>query len=343
MRLQMTTKTIKRPSKAEARRMSAANIATLVSTKFAIPAYHQQIMNSYTCKSAAEQNRESVHTAFVSIMERTTHIRSVALFRKVCSDVSALTAWAADSNRDLHWKSLMNHSVIDDYSRVLKRQGNTASLSQRYRRLKCLASKLNPGTEALPAVVAVGHKAVSDPYSAGEMAAIVRIVAAQESESVARQLAIILGVCRGAGAAVTELRDLHAEDIDDRGEAGVFITLGENERRRTIPVRRDWEGHVRRGVVGIAPKAMVIGTVRNRKNIAGEITSRVIALGKDVPHIEAGRLRTTWIAELMTEAIPIQVILHAAGLQSARTLTDLARRYSQDEMTAHLYMLKGGE
>ena len=121
-----------------------------------------------------------------------------------------------------------------------------------------------------------------------------------------------------------------------KGPLGLFCLI-DSQASNTL------QGHVRRGVVGIAPKAMVIGTVRNRKNIAGEITSRVIALGKDVPHIEAGRLRTTWIAELMTEAIPIQVILHAAGLQSARTLTDLARRYSQDEMTAHLYMLKGGE
>jgi len=83
--------------------------------------------------------------------------------------------------------------------------------------------------------------------------------------------------------------------------------------------------------------------VRNRKNIAGEITSRVVALGKDAPHIEASRLRTTWIAELMGEAIPVQVILHAAGLKGARTLTDLARRYTQDEISAHFGLLKGDE
>ena len=69
----------------------------------------------------------------------------------------------------------------------------------------------------------------------------------------------------------------------------------------------------------------------------------MVALGKDVPHIEASRLRTTWIAELMSEAIPVQVILHAAGLKSARTLTDLARRYTQDEINAHFGLLKGGE
>ncbi len=339
----MRTLTNKPPSKAQARRMSAAINASIESTEFSIPSYHQKIMNSYLCKSAVEQDRERVHVAFVSVMERTTHIKSVALFRKVCSDVSALTAWAASSNRDLDWKSLMSHSLIDDYARVEKRQGNTASLSQRYRRLKCLASTINPGVGAPPRVAPVGHKAVSDPYSAQEMAAITRIAASQESQSISRQISMIIGACRGAGAAASDLRELLGEDIDDRGEAGVFITLGLSDRRRTIPVRRDWAEYVRRGIQGVAPQSIVIGTVKTRKNIAGEITSRVVALGKDSPHIDAGRLRTTWIAELMTEPIPIQVILHAAGLQSARTLTDLARRYSQDEMVAHLGLLKGGE
>ena len=337
----MSTSTVKKPSKAEARRMNAANLAILQSFPAAIPTRHQQIMNSYTCKSAPEQDRERVHLAFVSIMERTSHILTESLFRKVCSDVSALIAWAASVNRDLGWKSLMSHKLIDDYARVEKKQGDTASLSQRYRRLKCLASKLNPSSDAPPPVAPVGHKAVSDPYTAAEMAAIVRIAETQESESIARQFAFIIGVCRGAGAATTELRELHGRDIDDRGNSGVFITLGQGVRRRTIPVRRDWEHHVRIGIAGIAPNQLALGTLRNRKNIAGEILGRSIALGKNAPHVEAGRLRTTWIAELMSEAIPVQVILHAAGLQGARTLTDLARRYTQDEINVCFGLLSG--
>ena len=337
----MNTSTVKKPSKAEARRLTAKNLGILESPPAAIPLRHQKIMNAYTCKSASEQDRERVHLAFVSIIERTSHILSISLFRKVCSDVSALVAWAASVNRDLGWKSLMTHKLIDDYARVEKRQGNTASLSQRYRRLKCLASRLNPGSDAPPPVAPVGHKAVSDPYTAAEMAAIVRIAECQESESITRQFAFILGACRGAGAAITELRELHGRDIDDRGDAGVFITLGQGAQRRTIPVRRDWEKHLRNGIAGIGPNQLALGTIRNRKNIAGEILGRSVALGKNAPHVEAGRLRTTWIAELMSEAIPVQVILHAAGLKGARTLTDLARRYTQDEINVCFGVLSG--
>ena len=339
----MSTTSFKRPSKAEAKRMSAANLKTIKAVPPSIPSYHQKIMNSYTCKSAPEHNREKVKLALVAVMERTPHLESESLFRKVCSDVSALSAWAASQDRDLSWRSLMSHQLIEDFARVDGDQGYTASQSQRLRRLKCLASRLNPGEDAPPRHAPVGHKAVSDPYSAAEMAAIIRIAASQESESVARQLAFILGACRGAGASSSDLRELHARDVEDRGDAGVFITLGRAERQRTIPVRQEWENYVRRGVVGIRPDGILIGTVRNRKNIAGDILNRVVALGKDAPHIEAGRLRCTWIAELMSETIPVQVILHAAGLQGARTLTDLARRFTQDEIITHLGLLKGGE
>lgn len=34
-------------------------------------------------------------------------------------------------------------------------------------------------------------------------------------------------------------------------------------------------------------------------------------------------MRATWLADLMTDSIPIAVILQAAGLKSARTLVDL--------------------
>ena len=39
--------------------------------------------------------------------------------------------------------------------------------------------------------------------------------------------------------------------------------------------------------------------------------------------IEQSRLRATWLARLMTAAVPLQVVLTAAGLRSARTLADL--------------------
>lgn len=328
-------------SKAEARRMNVAHATIVLGAPGEIPAYHSDIINRYICKGVSVSDHPRVHGAFASVMERTTHIKSRAFFLKNCSDVSCLATWAAITGRDLTWTALMNHALIHDYTRSLGTEANTPHYSQRLRRLKCLASALNPGISAPPRVDPVGHKAVSDPYTSVEMAAITRVANTQQSKSVTRQLAFILGACRGAGAGVSELRELRRRHIDDRGDGGIFITLGAGETKRTIPVRREWEGQMRRGIEGLSPSSLAIGTVRNRRNIAGEIIDRTVALGDSCPHIEAGRLRTTWIAELMSEALPVQVILNAAGLRGARTLTDLARRFSQEEINNCFGVLRG--
>jgi hypothetical protein len=41
------------------------------------------------------------------------------------------------------------------------------------------------------------------------------------------------------------------------------------------------------------------------------------------PSVCASRLRATWLADLLTEPIPLAMILRAAGLQSARTISEL--------------------
>jgi hypothetical protein len=50
----------------------------------------------------------------------------------------------------------------------------------------------------------------------------------------------------------------------------------------------------------------------------------VTADGRPVD-IEPSRLRNAWLVALMADRLPVPLILSAAGLRSARTLTDLIR------------------
>jgi hypothetical protein len=92
-------------------------------------------------------------------------------------------------------------------------------------------------------------------------------------------------------------------------------------RPRVVPVRRVAEKLVRDAIAGRAPDELVIGRDIGRRNTAARIIDAA-ALYK-VPHIEPSRMRTTWLADLMTDPIPLAVILQAAGLKSARTLVDV--------------------
>ena len=74
-------------------------------------------------------------------------------------------------------------------------------------------------------------------------------------------------------------------------------------------------------VAGLDDGQLLLGRKEDRRNTAARVTERA-ALHK-VPHIEPARLRATWLADLMTDQVPLAVILQAAGLKSARTLSEL--------------------
>jgi len=328
-------------NKAMARRIAAQYREQSSTSPKPLSKLQTPFVQKFVCKSVQPEDRDEAKKAFVEIMGRAAHIKSMANFKKNASAVSGLIAWAIMMERSLLWSDLMSHEVIHDYTRHWQLSGYTDNKAHELRNLKLLASNLNPGLSAPPRVMAIGHKAVANPYSAEEMAAIVRIAQVQGNDSLARQVAFILAACRGAGASATELRDLTGSSIQDLGENGMLITLGSGERKRTVPIRQDWETMMRRGVEGLRPNSLAVGKIQDRRNIASEIFERTTGLGSNAPKLDASRLRTTYIAELMSEAIPIQVILHATGLLSARTLTDLAKSFTQEEMNAHFGVLQG--
>jgi hypothetical protein len=328
-------------NKAMARRIAAQYREQSSSSRQPLAKDQESFIQKFVCKSVKPEERDVAKKAFSEIMGRATHIKSMTTFRKNASAVSGLLAWAITMERSLLWTDLMNFELIHDYTRYWQLSGYTDNKAHELRNLKLLASNIHPGLSAPPRVQVIGHRAVASPYSAVEMAAIVRIAQTQANANHARQVAFILGACRGAGAAATELRDLTGSSFEDHGEGGILITLGRGERQRTIPVRQEWEVMMRTGLVGLKPNSLALGKIQDRRNIAGEIFERTVGLGGNAPKLDASRLRTTYIAELMSEAIPIQVILHATGLHSARTLTDLAKSFTQEEMNTHFGVLQG--
>lgn len=278
--------------------------------------------------------------AVAAVMSRAGHL-APANFRKHCSDVSALVRWAQDAGVDTSWQNLMSHDTIHAFSATPEPSQSERHRADRMRRLKALATHLNPGPAAPPRPVPISHRAVQAPYTQAEMAAIVRIARMQPG-SLKRELAGIIGVCRGAGAGVTELRALTGGHFTDLGDEGIQVTLGHGLSERTIPVRRAWEELMREGLDGVRSGQLLFGTKVDRRNVAASVFARMQVLGTDLPPLHASRLRSTWLADLMTDAIPVQVIMHAAGLQSARSLTDIATWLQRQNPDTPASVLRGG-
>ena len=233
--------------------------------------------------------------------------------------LTAYAGWAHELGYPLTRETLLDCELIQAF---VTAAGLPSSTAANYRsRLNGLVRKVNPGGRGPTVSVAVAHKAVKPPYDAGEVATIVRIAKTQPNAISARKLAACVAFGLGAGLDSMDLRDLRARHVHDRGADGIRIDVP-GPRARTVWMIAAFEDLARRGLAGLRASSLVIGRKQDRRNVCAAVFEGAVILG-NAPHFEQSRMRTTWLAWLLAARIPLPVIMQAAGLSSARTLTDL--------------------
>jgi hypothetical protein len=240
--------------------------------------------------------------------------------RKHCNHLTELATFAIERGVTLEVDRVLTTTFIDEYIRVGMAEQKDPLRAQRRTRLLALARIVNPGPDVPARLTPVGHSAIKASYSPTEIAVIVRAAKVQPTEARMRDLACVVALGAGAGLDSIDMRDLFTDHVEDHGEAGILIHV-QGPRPRVVPLRFAYEDLLRRAIAGRATRQLLLGQKQDRRNTAARATERA-ALYK-VPHIEPARLRATWLADLMTDSVPLAVILRAAGLKSARTLSEL--------------------
>lgn len=268
------------------------------------------------------------------IMRRSS-IRGEMSFGLRCRELARYLAWRHQQGASVAISDAMTFTAIDDYYMRGMGRFKPASRNDGRSRLRRLALDSNPSLDTPPAAVPVGKVPIKPPYDAREEASIKRVVIKYKNPRTRRNLCGIVGLCGGAGLGSTDLKELRCRHVIDMGDKGIVVEIP-GDKARIVWVRRSYEELVREATRDRRPGDLVVGEKTSRKNITGNIVAAANILG-DVPHIEASRLRTTWLGWLMTREVPIQVILTAAGLKSARTLIEIVPHLRETQPSdAHL-------
>jgi hypothetical protein len=260
---------------------------------------------------------EAVRPLFLAIIESTS-VRGADAFSKRCIALAGYLAWAAGEGFEMSIEALMRSEPIDEHARALAGRNPATRRSH----LRSLARDANPaGMPVAP--MSYSHAVVRAPYTAAETAAIERIALHQPTTVQRRGMCAVVGLGLGAGLDSPDLRYLHGGDLDDRGDRdGIWVEVP-GPRPRVVPVRRRWEPLVRIGVDGVSRDALVIGRETGRRNVAAKIIEKATILGTDPPKIEPSRMRTTWLADLLTSNVPLQVVMAVSGLTTARSIVEI--------------------
>lgn len=277
------------------------------------------IIDDFHGRGVTEESRPAIRGFLREVIAASPLVGAESV-RKHCRHLAGLAAYALQRGFPLTTSEVMQTRLIDEYVRLGMPGASDALKAERRRRLLALARAVNPGPTAPAKLAPIGHSAIKPCYTPAEAAAIRRVATSQPTAARTRDLSAVVGLGAGAGLDSVDLRHLKVRDIKDLGEQGLVVHVG-GPRPRLVPVRRTYEDLVRSAIAGRAATALVIGVKKDRRNTAARAAEGAALIG--VPHIEPSRLRATWLADVMTDSIPIGLILQAAGLKSARTLSEL--------------------
>lgn len=304
----------KRVSAAEIRRQRESLLKSR-SEREPLPADLQRRAERFEPASLDDVTWATVRPMFLAVIA-STEVRGSDAFTKRCIALAAFLGWADREGLESSIPTLMRFEVIDTYVRSL----SSRNAGSRRSHLRSLARDANPVGVPVSAA-SYEHVPLKTPYSIAEMAAIRRIALNQPTPAQQRSMCAVVGLARGAGLDSQDFRHLGRSCVDDRDTDGIWVDV-QGARPRLVPVRRQWEGLVRSGLEGLGPDSLVIGTSTTRRNIAAKVIEKATILG-NAPKIEASRLRTTWLADLLTDNVPLSVVMAVSGLTSARTITEI--------------------
>jgi hypothetical protein len=278
-----------------------------------------QVIDGYRPARVPETTMQQI-TPFLHAAITASTLAGAESVRKHCNHLTELALFALDRGLPLQVPALLTTSVIDDHIRTGMTGAKDGLRAERRRRLLALARTANPGPDVPAKLTPVGHSAIKPCYTPAELAAIVRVSKTQPTPARSRDLACVVSLAAGAGLDSVDLRGLYTDHIADLGADGILVHV-QGPRPRVVPLRARFEDLLRTSLAGRGAGELLLGRKEDRRNTAARVTERA-ALHK-VPHIEPARLRSTWLADLMTDQVPLAVILQAAGLKSARTLSEL--------------------
>lgn len=309
------------PTSKPSRRAAIREAAQLREQRATIPELPNKLaemLAGYVPVDIAPATWDAIRSVHAEVMARSGLV-GVDSFRKHLGVVAKYLAYRIEQGMGIGIEQAFTVAEIDAYY-LHGLTGSDRTRNDYRSRLGKLAARVNPGAGTPAQIPTLGHRSVRPPYTAGEEAAIRRAALRQRNPIVGQRLSAIVGLCGGAGLDATDLRHLHVRDITDHGDAGIHVAVP-GDRARSVWVRRTYEPVVRHGIAQMGPDRLVIGTKADRRNV----TTGVIARAElyDVAELDASRLRSTWLTWLLTRPVPIQVILDASGLKSARTLTEL--------------------
>ena len=242
--------------------------------------------------------------------------------RQLLAAAAQLACWCVDNSIPLQPDTALRSTTIERYCAVAERnrRHSTTSRATVRSRLRYIAAAHEIFGQP-PPPPALRRGRVKPPYSAAEVSGFRNLVRGQPLET-ANRLELLLLAGLGAGCGSVELRTLHGTDVTRAAGGGVELRLTAR-LLRIVPVLDRYADRLYELAQLNGPGVLIGGTKPDRRAVASPLLHRIKG-GNDLPPLEPGRLRSTWLAEHLRGGTRLDVLMAAAGLRTPTTIVDLA-------------------
>lgn len=174
-------------------------------------------------------------------------------------------------------------------------------------------------TNAHPAPVPLSRERAKAPYDSGEIAAYLALADAQPTAARRMRLSGLLVLGAGAGLMGADLRGICGTDVIVRS-GGVLVEV-KGRRARVVPVLARYHERLVASARFAGAGHVTGGFSASRRNVTSGLVAS-LAGGVDLPTLEVGRLRATWLREV-AGVIGLKAFMDAAGITCSQRLGDL--------------------
>jgi integrase len=255
--------------------------------------------------------------AFARTVTEAAEPKSPARAKALLFAAGRLGSFATSVGLELDPSVVLSASLIE---RFIITQGAALGVATR-RTLRSNLRALSAAcvANAPPPPVPLSRERAKAPYAPAEIEAYLALADTQPTRARAMRLSGL--VCLGAGAGLmgADLRAVRGTDVIARS-GGVLIEV-KGRRGRVVPVLARYHERVLASASFAGAGYVTGGYSAQRRNVTASLKASV-AGGADLPGLDTGRLRATWLFDA-AGAIGLKAFMDAAGITCSQRLGDL--------------------
>jgi hypothetical protein len=260
--------------------------------------------------------------ASISADVKQTVLRSASSLqtaKTMCSHVAGYVAWLHSEGLPTTVSVIADGDVLERYIQTGMPGVPDGSRATRRAILRRVAERVAP--HCAPAPAQMRYRFVRPPYESWQLARYWQLAADQPTRGRRCAATSVLTFGLGAGLDGRDLAWVRGTDIEACGQT-VWVRVQGGPRPRRVVCLDQFAERALACAEDAGERLVVAGGSPGTRNVTSGALARLIS-DPALPRLLTSRLRSTWLLTHLTLGTPLDVLLPAAGLSTARPLEDL--------------------